>query len=106
MSPSVSFSDVPTESSSLLTPESDHRKSDQIPKSDDDARLGRSDLWVMPALAIGVFLSAADQTIVVTSYGKIGSDMEALNSTSWLATGYVNLALNKLTKCNLTYWIT
>ena len=46
------------------------------------------DLRVLPALAIGVFLAAADQTIVVSSYGRIGSELNALNSMSWLATGY------------------
>ncbi|KAI9888023.1 MAG: hypothetical protein M1823_000144 [Watsoniomyces obsoletus] len=44
--------------------------------------------YIMPALAIGVFLSAADQTIIMSSYGKIGSDLKALNSTSWVATAY------------------
>lgn len=45
-------------------------------------------MWIMPALAIGVFLFAADQTIVVSTYGKIGSEMRALNNTSWIATAY------------------
>jgi MFS family permease len=35
-----------------------------------------------------VFLSAIDQTIIVASYGKIGSDLKALNLTSWVATSY------------------
>ncbi|KAI7343838.1 hypothetical protein D0862_14046 [Hortaea werneckii] len=44
--------------------------------------------YIFPALSIGVFLSAADQTIIVSSYGKIGSELEALNQTSWIATAY------------------
>nr|OQO22097.1 hypothetical protein B0A51_09553 [Rachicladosporium sp. CCFEE 5018] len=44
--------------------------------------------YIFPALAIGVFLSAADQTIIVSSYGKIGSELHALNLTSWIATAY------------------
>lgn len=36
-----------------------------------------------------VFLSAADQTIIFSSYGKIGSDLKALNKTSWIATRWV-----------------
>jgi MFS family permease len=44
--------------------------------------------YIFPALAIGVFLGAADQTIIVSSYGKIGSDLDALNLTSWIATAY------------------
>lgn len=43
---------------------------------------------IFPAVAIGVFLSAADQTIIVSSYGKIGSELHALNLTSWIATAY------------------
>lgn len=42
--------------------------------------------YILPALAIGIFLSAADQTLIVTMYGKIGSDLEALNKTSWVST--------------------
>ena len=44
--------------------------------------------FILPALAIGIFLSAADQTIIVSSYGKIGSELHALNLTSWIATSY------------------
>jgi len=44
--------------------------------------------YIMPAVSIGIFLSAADQTIIVSSYGRIGSDLDALNLTSWIATSY------------------
>ncbi|KAI9783018.1 MAG: hypothetical protein M1816_001632 [Peltula sp. TS41687] len=44
--------------------------------------------YIVPALAIGVFLSAVDQTLIVSSYGRIGSDLNALNNTSWIATAY------------------
>lgn len=36
-----------------------------------------------------VFLSAADQTIIFSSYGNIGSDLRALNKTPWIATRWV-----------------
>lgn len=42
--------------------------------------------YMFPALAIGVFLAAADQTLIVSSYGKIGTELDALNKTSWVAT--------------------
>lgn len=42
--------------------------------------------YFLPAIAIGIFLSAADQTLIVTMYGKIGSDLKALNKTSWVST--------------------
>lgn len=45
--------------------------------------------FIVPAVSVGVFLAAADQTIVVTSYGRIGSDLDALNLTSWIATSYL-----------------
>lgn len=44
--------------------------------------------YILPALAFGLFLSAADQTIIVSSYGRIGSELNALNQTSWIATAY------------------
>ncbi|KAF1940492.1 MFS general substrate transporter [Clathrospora elynae] len=44
--------------------------------------------YIFPAIAIGVFLAAADQTLVVTTYGTIGTELHALSSTSWIATGY------------------
>jgi hypothetical protein len=47
--------------------------------------------YIFPAISIGVFLAAADQTIIVSSYGKIGSEMQALNKTSWIATASVAL---------------
>lgn len=51
-----------------------------------NATLRKQMPYILPALAIGIFLSAADQTIIVSSYGKIGSDLNALSSTSWIAT--------------------
>ncbi|OJD33705.1 mfs multidrug transporter [Diplodia corticola] len=44
--------------------------------------------YILPAVAVGIFLAAADQTIIVSSYGRIGSDLGALNNTSWIATAY------------------
>ncbi|GAB7358567.1 hypothetical protein MBLNU230_g2628t1 [Neophaeotheca triangularis] len=44
--------------------------------------------YIMPAVAIGIFLSAADQTLIVSSYAKIGGELQALNRTSWIATAY------------------
>ena len=44
--------------------------------------------FTLPAMSIGLFLAAADQTIVASSYGKIGSDLRALNNTSWIATSF------------------
>jgi MFS family permease len=35
-----------------------------------------------------VFLTAADQTLVVSTYGTIGTELHALSSTSWVATSY------------------
>ena len=44
--------------------------------------------YIVPAIGIGIFLSAADQTIIVSCYGKIGSDLRALNKSSWISTAY------------------
>ncbi|KAI1281367.1 MFS multidrug transporter [Xylaria sp. FL0933] len=43
---------------------------------------------LFPALAVGVFLVALDQTLTIATYGRIGSELRALNSTSWVATSY------------------
>ncbi|KAI1639147.1 MFS general substrate transporter [Biscogniauxia mediterranea] len=45
--------------------------------------------FIFPALAIGLFLAAGDQTIIVSSYGRIGSDLNELNKSAWLATAYL-----------------
>lgn len=44
--------------------------------------------YIFPSLSIGVFLVAADQTLVVATYGAIGSDLQSLNNSSWIATAY------------------
>ncbi|KAF2196292.1 MFS general substrate transporter [Delitschia confertaspora ATCC 74209] len=44
--------------------------------------------YIFPAIAVGVFLTAADQTLVVSTYSTIGTDLKALNNTSWIATAY------------------
>lgn len=41
---------------------------------------------LLPAIGIGIFLCALDQLLAVATYAKIGSDLHALNSTSWIAT--------------------
>ncbi|TFK47620.1 MFS general substrate transporter [Heliocybe sulcata] len=43
---------------------------------------------VLP-LAVGVFLAAMDQTIVVSSYASIGTQFNQLQNTSWIATAYM-----------------
>ena len=35
-----------------------------------------------------ILLAAADQTIIIASYGQIGSDLHALNLTNWIAMSY------------------
>lgn len=71
------------------------RRSDESKDDDEGAEvltIRKSVWWTLPALAVGIFLSAADQTLVVASYGKIGTEFSALNKTSWIATAYVTCA--------------
>lgn len=42
--------------------------------------------FLLPALAIGIFLSALDQTLIIATYAKMSSDLHALNRTSWIST--------------------
>ncbi|KAF7117887.1 hypothetical protein CNMCM5793_007218 [Aspergillus hiratsukae] len=90
---------TPTETSPLLGPQSGNAPTNgaitnevlRDPEADqakDDLRPRHSLRYILPAVSIGVFLSAADQTIIVASYGQIGSDLKALNLTSWVATSY------------------
>jgi hypothetical protein len=40
-------------------------------------------------MSIGIFLAAMDGTIVLSSYAAIGSELNQLQSTSWIVTGYL-----------------
>lgn len=53
-----------------------------------DKEVAKQLKFIIPAITVGVFLSAADQSIIVSSYAMIGSDLNALNLTSWIATAY------------------
>ena len=44
--------------------------------------------YIVPAFGIGIFLAAADSTLIASCYGKIGSDLKALNKASWISTAY------------------
>ena len=60
----------------------------RAPEQDPDvARIpGVSLKYIVPAMAVGILLAAMDNTIVVASYGIIGTDMRELNRTSWIST--------------------
>ncbi|KIK70263.1 hypothetical protein GYMLUDRAFT_34759 [Collybiopsis luxurians FD-317 M1] len=49
----------------------------------------RSLLAIVIPMALGTFLVAMDSTIVVASYASIGNEMQQLEKTSWIATGYM-----------------
>jgi len=68
---------LPTETTPLIPSYNEFKEDETI-----DKRL----YWILPALAIGSFLGAADQTLIISSYTKIGSELNALNKTNWLAT--------------------
>lgn len=65
------------------TPGTEANEADERP-----VRLGAQFLCVAPIL-VGVFLSAMDNTIVISSFGAIGSYFNALEKTSWIATAYL-----------------
>ncbi|KAL7649591.1 hypothetical protein ACMYSQ_011430 [Aspergillus niger] len=98
---------IPSETSPLLGPQSNVSTTGAIPnigrqdvesgeqtvppqeeQAKDASEAGKGLRYIIPAISLGVFLSAADQTIIMASYGQIGSDLEALNLTSWIATSY------------------
>ncbi|KAL6910574.1 major facilitator superfamily domain-containing protein [Trichoderma evansii] len=43
---------------------------------------------LLPAVGVGVYLVAVDQLLAVATYARIGSELKALNNTSWIATSY------------------
>ncbi|KKP04051.1 hypothetical protein THAR02_03843 [Trichoderma harzianum] len=43
---------------------------------------------LLPAIGVGVYLVAVDQLLAVATYARIGSELNALNNTSWIATAY------------------
>ncbi|KAJ5579663.1 uncharacterized protein N7459_005648 [Penicillium hispanicum] len=66
----------------------EHRQPDEEQAKDPYPDAQKQLKYIVPAISIGIFLSAADQTIIMASYGQIGSDLKALNLTSWIATSY------------------
>ncbi|KAK4552225.1 hypothetical protein LTR86_010579 [Recurvomyces mirabilis] len=107
-SPGDQANDQPTETSSLIsktgfTPaeeNNEHQQHDgsdleRLPSAEDRQKQyeGMPDVRkqmnvIVPAIAIGVFLAAADQTIIVSSYARIGSDLGQLSLASYIATAY------------------
>ena len=78
---SGSFSDSSSANISHHGDEEAQREQDE--RGDDEKlALRKQVIWVTPALAIGIFLFAVDQTIVASTFATIGSDLHALNNTS------------------------
>ncbi|MCJ1310149.1 hypothetical protein MMC25_003810 [Agyrium rufum] len=44
--------------------------------------------YMLPALAIGIFLAALDASIINTNYAKIATDFNNLELASWISTAY------------------
>ncbi|KAL2193559.1 hypothetical protein P885DRAFT_81212 [Corynascus similis CBS 632.67] len=66
------------------------RPSDETVKTEEALGRLRDKLkFILPALAIGIFLAAGDQTIIVSSYGRIRSDLGELDKSACLATAYL-----------------
>ncbi|KAM0286294.1 hypothetical protein ACHAQH_001025 [Verticillium albo-atrum] len=101
--------DAPSETSPLLGPDNGHATSDpetgignanangntatRLSSGNGDDTQGKPQAAnkmqiVMPAIGIGIFLCAVDQLLTVATYAKIGSELHALNNTSWIATAY------------------
>lgn len=59
------------------------------PTPNDGAKQSNPALSFVIPMAIGIFIAAMDQTIVVSSYAAIGSELNQLQSTSWIATAYM-----------------
>ncbi|KAK6349224.1 hypothetical protein TWF730_009976 [Orbilia blumenaviensis] len=64
-----------------------HKPQDE--ESLDEYRSDVSLIAVLPSLLVGVFLAAMDNMVVASIYGRIGSDLNQLSQTSWIATAYL-----------------
>jgi len=85
----VADSEFPDEEAGAYRAADGDNSGDDNPLYEGNADFAKTMWLLFPAVSIGVLLSAADQTLIVTTYGKIGSDLKALNNTSWIATAYV-----------------
>ena len=85
----IDSNDPPTETTPLIPAKACPLYSSEPDWYEKEEKIDPRAYALLPALAIGVFLAAADQTIVISSYGTIGSEMNALDKCSWLATAYV-----------------
>lgn len=85
----IDSNDPPTETTPLIPAKACPLYSIEPDGYEKEEKIDPRAYALLPALAIGVFLAAADQTIVISSYGTIGSEMNALDKCSWLATAYV-----------------
>ncbi|KAL0931824.1 major facilitator superfamily transporter [Colletotrichum truncatum] len=110
MSGSPSGAPAPTETSPLLRAadsEAVHGSgavqpehgADRDGKRDGNPEMAKKMYMLLPAIGIGVYLCAVDQLLTVATYAKIGSELHALNNTSWLATAY----FITLTSCQPLY---
>lgn len=93
VSPSPVIEDANTAELPVDIENNDLARTSSIDSSRDAQFKGNADAakqmrYLVPAVSVGVFLAAADQTIIVSSYGRIGSELDALNLTSWIATSY------------------
>ncbi|KAJ7432030.1 MFS general substrate transporter [Mycena galericulata] len=85
---------MPDETSGLLAEQNDSANYTNVTPRDAEAEAdSRKPQVSLPTIllpmAIGIFLCAMDQTIVVSSYAAIGSELNQLQNTSWIATAYM-----------------
>ncbi|EPQ50445.1 hypothetical protein GLOTRDRAFT_108627 [Gloeophyllum trabeum ATCC 11539] len=80
----------PASTPSYATTGADVERPESTPADDaDSAKQAVNIPAIVLPLAVGVFLAAMDQTIVVSSYASIGTQFNQLQNTSWIATGYM-----------------
>ncbi|XP_006464043.1 hypothetical protein AGABI2DRAFT_153035 [Agaricus bisporus var. bisporus H97] len=86
----------PSATPSQVTLVDDEAKQNEVPTTDGEEEkkpqtLKRQFLavWPVAPILVGVFLSAMDNTIVVSSFGQIGTYFHELQKTSWIATAYL-----------------
>ncbi|KAJ7738736.1 MFS general substrate transporter [Mycena metata] len=83
---------MPDETSALLREDANGTSYGVARDSEEDSQQNKPKIsltMILLPMAIGIFLCAMDQTIVISSYAAIGSELNQLQNTSWIATAYM-----------------
>ncbi|KAF7949948.1 uncharacterized protein EAE97_003457 [Botrytis byssoidea] len=83
----VTAASTPNYKSTATFPDVESAQNDQV-QDETTGKVTKSAAIIISLLLIGVFISYADGTLVLATYGTIASEFRALGDASWLTTSY------------------